>query len=313
MEQQDLLDTSTPKTLGLAYGLGVDSTAVIVGFVARGIRPDFILFADVGAEKQSTYDYLPIIQDYLLKHDFPPVTVVKYKPVYSPYTTIEGNMVMNGTLPGATFNKGSCTDKWKIKPQMKWEKEHVRGRITKAIGFEAGEEYRQLRASDKVHTGHSDRYDYLYPLIEWGWTRADCEVQIATAGLPVPPKSSCIFCPNLKPEELTGLSKTELGRIVRVEVMAEPYNRKVEGLWRRSRKSDGRPGSITEYLVANQIEFTHPDDLEWMPLNENCMKGKRGFTFDGPHRDLRLAELIGGCECAKVENHFHKQLVEQLF
>lgn len=313
MEQQQLLDTLDTQCLGLAYGLGVDSTAVIVGFVQRGIRPDFILFADVGAEKASTYAYLPIIQEYLAKHHFPPVTVVRYKPPLSPYDTIEGNMVMNGTLPGATFNRGSCTDKWKIKPQMRWEKDHVRGRITKAIGFEAGEEYRQLRASDKTHTGHSDRYDYLYPLIEWGWDRDECAAQISGAGLPVPPKSSCIFCPNLKPDELGALSLEELGRIVRVEVVAEPYSRKVEGLWRRSRKSDGRPGSITEYLVANQIAFTHPDDLEWMPLNANCLKGKRGFTFDGPHNKTKLADLIGGCKCAQVENHFHRELVKQLF
>lgn len=313
MEQQQLLDTLDTQCLGLAYGLGVDSTAIIVGFVQRGIRPDFILFADVGAEKASTYAYLPIIQKYLARHHFPPVTVVRYQPRFSPYTTIEGNMVMNGTLPGATFNRGSCTDKWKIKPQMKWEKENVRGRITKVIGFEAGEEYRQLRANDKVHSGHSDRYNYLYPLIEWGWNRDECKARIEEAGLPVSPKSSCIFCPNLKPDELHDLSPDELGRIVRIEVVAEPYNRKVEGLWRRSRKSDGRPGSITEYLVTKGIVFTHPDDLCWMPLNENCLKGKRGFTFDGPHQSLRLANLIGGCECAKVENHFHRELVEQLF
>lgn len=313
MEQQILLESKQRNTLGLAYGLGVDSTAIIVGFVMKGIRPDFILFADVGAEKQTTYDYLPVIQDYLAKHHFPQVTVVKYEPKYSPYKTIEGNMVMNATLPGATFNMGSCTVKWKIKPQEKWEKRYVKGCITKAIGFEAGEEYRQLRANDKAHAGQSGRTECIYPLIEWGWDRDECKARIREAGLPVPPKSSCIFCPNLKPDELQELSEEELGRIVRVEVMAEPYNRKVEGLWRRTRKKDGRPGSITSYLVANGIAFTHPDKLEWMPLNENCAKSKRGFTFHGPHRKDSLSQLIGGCECAKLENHFHAELVEELF
>ena len=59
------LDNYTGRALGVAYGLGVDSTAMLVGMVARGIRPDFILFADVGAEKQATYDFLPIMQRYL--------------------------------------------------------------------------------------------------------------------------------------------------------------------------------------------------------------------------------------------------------
>jgi hypothetical protein len=100
--------------------------------------------------------------------------------------------------------------------------------------------------------------------------------------------------------------------VIRVEVVAEPYNRKVYGLWRKPRKKDGRPGSITEYAVSQELEFVHPDDLEWMALNENCQKGKRGFTFNGPHSDYRLANLIGGCECAKTENHFHGQLIEDM-
>jgi hypothetical protein len=313
MEQQVLLETEQRNTLGLAYGLGVDSTAIIVGFVMKGIRPDFILFADVGAEKESTYAYLPIIQQYLKENNFPPVTVVKYEPKFSPYTTIEGNMVMNATLPGATFGRGSCTVKWKIKPQEKWEKQNVKGTITKAIGFEAGEEYRQLRANDKAHAGSGGRTDCYYPLIQWGWDRDECKARIEEAGLPVPPKSACIFCPNMKPHELDGLTEEELGRIVRVEVMAEPYNRKVEGLWRRRRKIDDRAGSITEYLVENDIPFTHPDELEFMPLNPACNKGKRGFTFNEPHNEVRLTDLIGGCNCAAMENHQHLQIIKSLF
>ncbi len=312
MEQQLLIDSNQPETLGLAYGMGVDSTAVIVGCVQRGIRPDFILFADVGAEKASTYAYLPIIQDYLKRHDFPLVEVVRYQPKRSPYTTIEGNMVMNATLPGATFNRGSCTAKWKIAPQQQWEK-RIKGRIIKMIGFEAEEEYRKLRSNEKAYTDTEERYSNKYPLQEWGWTREECKARIAEAGLPVPQKSACIFCPNMKPEELDDLTVDERGRVVRVEVMAEPYNRKVHGLWRRPRKKDGRPGSITEYLVQNGIPFTHPDDLDFMPLNDACMRSKRGFTFEGPHNDLRLSELIGGCHCSKAENHFHAELIANLF
>ena len=34
-----------------------------------------------------------------------------------------------------------------------------------------------------------------YPLIEMSLSRADCEQIITDAGLPVPPKSGCFFCP----------------------------------------------------------------------------------------------------------------------
>ncbi len=303
-----------PKNLlGLAYGLGVDSTAIITELVRKSIRPDFILFADTGAEKESTYDYLPVIQRYLAANNFPEVTVVRYQPKTAPYHTLEGNMVMNATLPGATFNLGSCTLKFKIDPQMKWEKsEHPGCKIRKIIGFDAGEEGRLTKANDKTHIKKSDRYEYWYPLIEWGWDREECKAKIRQADLPVPPKSSCIFCPNMQPDEIKDLTPQELGRTIRVEVMAEPYNRKVSGLWRRPRKADARPGSITEYAIQENLEFVHPDDLEWMPLNPNCLKGKRGFTFDKPHGDYLLANLISGCKCSDVENHFHSQLISDM-
>lgn len=47
------------------YGMGVDSTAMIVGMHARGERPDLILFADTGGEKPETYAYLPHINAWL--------------------------------------------------------------------------------------------------------------------------------------------------------------------------------------------------------------------------------------------------------
>src|SRR5262249_31380661 len=44
--------------LVVAYGAGVNSTAMLVEFARRGIRPDLVLFADTSAEKPETYEYL---------------------------------------------------------------------------------------------------------------------------------------------------------------------------------------------------------------------------------------------------------------
>jgi hypothetical protein len=62
--------------LVVAYGLGVDSTAMLIEFAHRGIRPDLILFADTGGEKPETYAYLPTIQRYLADAGFPAVVSV---------------------------------------------------------------------------------------------------------------------------------------------------------------------------------------------------------------------------------------------
>ncbi len=255
-----LKDDGAP-VLGVSYGLGVDSTAMLVGMVKQGLRPDFILFADVGSERRATYAYLPIIQDFLRREKFPPITTVQYEPKYAPYNTLEDNMLTNATLPGATFGRGNCSVKFKIVPQEKWERRFKGRKIIKLVGFEAGEEYRQKRSNQRAHTMKKPNYEYEFPLIQWGWDREECKARIREAGLSVPPKSSCIFCPNMKPEELYDLTPDERGRIVRMEIMAEPYNYKVHGLWREPRKD--RPGSITEFLLQNNIEFTY--DIIEMP------------------------------------------------
>lgn len=54
--------------LVVSYGMGVDSTALLVGLAARGIRPDAILFADTGAERPETYAYLAPFNRWLEEH-----------------------------------------------------------------------------------------------------------------------------------------------------------------------------------------------------------------------------------------------------
>jgi hypothetical protein len=336
--------------LVLAYGLGRDSTAILVGWHQRGIRPDHIVFADVGAEKSTTYEYLDVIRPWLKKVGFPELTIVKYVPQKAPYDTIEGNCCQNCTLPSETFGFGACSIKWKQQPQDKWAKNHPElgkifktedKKIIKAIGYEFNElgrkekmEKAKTKALEKENASlakrnakkqtskASDRhYEYIYPLIEWEWTLERCIEEIKAAGLPVPPKSSCFFCPNIRPDEVRELTDEERGRIMRIEMLAEPYNEKVYGLWRRDRKRDGRPGSITEFILKENLSYVHPDDLpDEMPRNPACGKAKRGYTFMPPHREVSLKELLAAHEEQKlipdffnfVEDELHTKLIDRI-
>lgn len=339
------------EPLVLAYGLGRDSTAILVGWHQRGIRPDHIVFADVGAEKQATYAYLDVIQPWLKKVGFPELTTVKYVPKKAPYTTIEGNCCQNCTLPSEVFGRGACSIKWKQEPQNKWAKNHPDfqeifasedRKIIKAIGYEfneLGRKDKMERAKNKLiekeneslakrnakkqvaNLARDAHYDYRYPLIEWEWTLEQCIDEIQAAGLAVPPKSSCFFCPNIRPEEVRELTDEERGRIMRIEIMAEPYNQKVYGLWRRDRKRDGRPGSITEFILKEKLSYIHPDDLpDTMPLNPACGKADRGYTFRPPHRDVSLKSLLKGYEEQNifpdffnfVEDELHTNLIDRI-
>lgn len=87
----------------VAYGLGVDSTAMLVEFAHRGIRPDMILFADTGGEKPETYQYMDVFRPFLAKVGFPRVMVVRYQPKRAKYTTLEQQCLHTGTLPSLAY------------------------------------------------------------------------------------------------------------------------------------------------------------------------------------------------------------------
>ena len=49
----------------------------------------------------------------------------------------------------------------------------------------------------------------VYPLLDLGITRNECRRIIAEAGLPIPPKSSCFFCPFKKPSEFAEMRRDD--------------------------------------------------------------------------------------------------------
>ena len=51
----DRIDLHPRAPIILAYGIGVDSTALLIELHARGETPDLVLTADPGAEKPETY------------------------------------------------------------------------------------------------------------------------------------------------------------------------------------------------------------------------------------------------------------------
>jgi hypothetical protein len=248
----------------VAYGMGVDSTAMLVGLHQRGERPDLILFADTGGEKPETYAFLPIVQAWLASVGFPPVVTVRkvvrrFK--IAPYATLEENCLVYGMLPSLAYGRKACSQKWKREPQDKFCRSWLPARaawgqglrVEKLIGYDAGP-----KDSKRAWKLTNDRwYAYRYPLREWGWDREACQRQIAAAGLPVPPKSACFFCPAMPPVELGELCREHpdlARRIAVLELNAAPQLLAVEGLWRKASKK--RPGSMVQFLAEH-----HPDVL----------------------------------------------------
>lgn len=284
--------------LVVCYGAGRDSTALLVGLWLRSIRPDLILFADVGAERQATYDFLPIMNAWLASVGFPQITVVRYQPKdfkhWPHYHTIEENILTNCALASIAYGFHKCSAKWKIAPQRKfllgWQPARDRwaagGKVRKAIGFDASpHELKRSKGCSTyaVQDEESELFDLWFPLQEWGWDLTECIRQIVKAGLPIPSKSSCYFCTAMKPAEVDDMAQKEpekLKRIVILEARAKQkhldYAREhgwprgvgvplTEGIWRRAVKgvrpgSTAKPGSMTEYI--REKGFLSADEID---------------------------------------------------
>lgn len=108
------------QPLIVSNGLGVDSMAMLIGMAQREIRPDAILFANTFSEKDETYAYLPVVNEWCRRVGFPEVTVIEYQVKnfknWPEYRGLEENCLTNGTLPSEAFGMGSCSEKWKQAP-----------------------------------------------------------------------------------------------------------------------------------------------------------------------------------------------------
>jgi len=131
------------EPIAVCWGAGWDSTAMLIEMERRGIRPEIITMADVGAEKSGTYEFIPVFSQWLRDHDFPLPTICAYEPTATTreryraaavgvaerlnitlsevqlkrLSRIYGNMVANETLPGMAFGMKSCSIKWKVEAQ----------------------------------------------------------------------------------------------------------------------------------------------------------------------------------------------------
>jgi hypothetical protein len=64
-------------------------------------------------------------------------------------------------------------------------------------------------------------YIFHYPLIKYGLNNIACQTLIKSAGLPIPPKSSCFFSPHRKISEVLQLDPEliERGRMMEASVL----------------------------------------------------------------------------------------------
>lgn len=203
-----------------SFGGGVQSTAVLVLAAQGKLRYDAFVFANVGndSENPETLRYLhEYARPFAEEHHISMVGVqktYKKKPdtikqaIYRENRSIPIPAYMSGGAPG----NRSCTTDFKILVVDKWIKQQRLERCVVGLGISLDEFHRAK--DERWHNKHGKKKIGFWkrrehPLIDMRLNREDCKRIITSAGLPIPPKSSCFFCPFLKPSEWVTMRRDE--------------------------------------------------------------------------------------------------------
>jgi hypothetical protein len=186
----------------ISYGGGVQSTALVVLAVTGRMLADVALFSNVGddSEHPATVRYvrevaipwaaergLPIHELHRTRRDGTVETL--WEQLHA-----EGSRTINIPVRMANGAPGNrnCTATFKMAVVGKWLKAHGASATTPAdvlIGISTDE-------LERANSKRAESYERpLYPLLDLGLDRSACAQIIRDAGLPVPPKSACFFCP----------------------------------------------------------------------------------------------------------------------
>lgn len=271
----------------VSYGGGVQSTALLVLAAERRIDFPLFVFANVGddSERKATLRYVEeYAKPYAAEHGIELAEVQRTRRDGTT-ETLMGRLTRPGSrsLPipvrmsnGAPGTR-SCTADFKIKVVGKEMKRRgatagrtcaahtadpasakCRGRrcveqnkATVGIGISLDEIH---RANSRIVEPHEE---IVYPLLELGLRRVDCERIIRIAGLPVPPKSSCYFCPFHRPETWHDMRRQEPDEFEKACQLEELLNQRRDEL-----------GKDHVYLTrfARPLREAIPDGVDLLPI-----------------------------------------------
>lgn len=181
----------------LSWGVGVQSTRLACMSVLGEIDPfDAIIFSDTRFERRRTYEMFDFYSAWLMDRGANVLRISggdirqegAAEHVHVPFWTGSGGPLQR-----------QCTPHFKIEP-MRREMRRLagfpesrnphpaKGQFDLVIGISL-DEWERMSVSDVQYVKH------VYPLVDMGINRWDCEAWFEQAGLPNPGKSACIGCP----------------------------------------------------------------------------------------------------------------------
>ena len=213
----------------ISYGGGVQSTALVVLAMQRGWQIDEIVHVDLlDAEAPNTREYVAYFAGWLQNEYGRGITIIR--------RDLYGDMLNNPAFTPAPWRardgsfmlRRQCTRQYKVEPIRRYlYDKYARERIALMLGISV-DEFHRMRDSG------SKRIENVYPLVDERLTRNDCRAILERAGLTIPPKSSCWFCPYRSARSQAELLK----QFTALREMAEELERRINEERRKRGKDE---------------------------------------------------------------------------
>lgn len=221
----------TEKLRIISYGGGVQSTAMCVLATQGALgRVDAAIMSNVGDDSEHPAS-LRFVREIMIPWAAERgLRVEMIDPVRrGEKTTIMKEIMRENSrrivIPvygdvGAPLSR-TCTADFKVGAIGRWAKQNGASKDSPAdvmIGISVDEIERAGRGKNEPWETR------LYPLLDLGLRRSDCEQIIKDAGLPVPPKSSCFFCPFHRPLTWSELRRDEPELFDKAQMLEDHIN-----------------------------------------------------------------------------------------
>lgn len=201
-----------PRVKVLSYGGGLDSFAMLLHALDRGERPDLCIFVDVsdgdavrdgedpgewpGTIRHLREVVLPLCEREGIEFVWLDTRAYPVRDARSLFAWLW----KRGQIPVGGPTR-ICTTIAKVERFERWMSDRFPHTDVEVwIGFEAGEEDRVKKDPNagtrrrRRKLGGARRHN-RFPLVEARLCRCRCEELVRRHGLPMPPKSACVYCP----------------------------------------------------------------------------------------------------------------------
>ncbi|MEE4543632.1 hypothetical protein V2S66_16835 [Streptomyces sp. V4-01] len=286
---------SAPTLRVLSLGAGVQSTSLLL-LAAEGRLPklDAAIFADTGWEPRAVYEHLDRIEREVAEPAGIPILRVS-----------SGNIRTDALDPSTRFasmplhilnadggmgmSRRQCTGQYKIRP-IKIQVRELLGhpyprRIPKGVFVEqwigiSTDEFHRAKDADVAYMRN------VFPLIDLGLSRADCQRLLRERGFGSTPKSACLGCPyhgNAQWRTLRDNSPQEWADVVEFDAAIRAGNARAN--------ADGKPLLGTAYLHRSRVPLSEAP-IDHVTAHEHA--SLQGDLFEAAaEADLELGEPDG--------------------